>query len=292
LPFSVYQIQVKFRDELRAKSGLLRTREFLMKDLYSFHASQADADSFYEKVKKSYLKIFKAAGIGESVYVTLASGGSFSKFSHEFQMKTPAGEDIVYVCLKCGIAINREIKDQFMACPECKGKDFKEEKTVEVGNIFKLGIRYSDPFDFSYTDKDGVKKPVIMSCFGIGLPRLMGSIVEKWHDDYGIIWPKTVSPFDIHLLSLLSKDGAKNKKIKAAAKKAYEDLQKKSLEVLFDDRDGLSAGEKFKDCDLIGISERIVISEKTLAAASAEIKKRDSKKTNLVKLAKLAGTKF
>ena len=204
LPFSVFQIQTKFRDELRAKSGILRTREFLMKDLYSFHATQADFDAYYEKLAKVYTNIFKEVGIGKITHRTLASGGSFSKYSDEFQTITNAGEDIIYICKKCSTSINKEIKAEYPICPKCKANEFEEKKSIEVGNIFPLGTGFSKPFDLKFTDKDATDKPVLMGCYGIGLGRLMGAIVEASHDEKGIIWPKSVAPFLVHLIALPS----------------------------------------------------------------------------------------
>jgi len=292
LPFSAYQIQTKFRDELRAKSGLLRTREFLMKDLYSFHSDQKDLDEFYQKVKKAYFKIFNRAGLRGKTYFTCASGGTFSEFSHEFQALTPAGEDIIFICAKCGLAINREIKDKYPQCPECGAGDFKEEKSIEVGNIFQLGTKFSDAFSLEYSAKTGQKKAVIMACYGIGLQRLMGAVVEANNDGSGIVWPKAVAPFDIHLLELPSKNASFEKRIRATVKKIYADLQKQGIEVLYDDRSDKSVGEKFKDCDLIGIPVRIVVSERTLEKKSVEIKNRNSKAAKLVKISELAKLEF
>jgi len=266
----LFQIQVKFRNELRVKSGLLRTREFVMKDLYSFHSSEKDLDKYYETVSRAYGRIFKRCGV--KALKTLASGGSFSKYSHEFQSETSAGEDIIFICKKCKTAINKELG--LKKCPECKGSSFDEIKAVEVGNIFKLGTKYSLPFDLKFKDKDDKEKPVIMGCYGIGLPRLMASAVESNNDSKGIIWPKEISPFDIHLISL-----NKNEE----SDKLYNDLQKKGFSVLYDDRDNVSAGEKFAESDLIGISKRIVVSEKTLEKDSVEIKERSKKESSLIK---------
>ena len=288
LPFSVFQIQTKFRDELRAKSGILRTREFLMKDLYSFHAAQADLDKYYDKMINVYFNVFKECGIAKNTYQTLASGGSFSKYSDEFQTITDAGEDIIYICKKCQMAINKEIKNDLPAqagnpaCPKCSNNDFEEKKAVEVGNIFKLGTKYSLPFGLKFRDKDGQEKSVIMGCFGIGLGRLMGAVVEVSHDDKGIIWPKSVAPFLAHLIGVEN-----NKKVKSAADKIYKNLQKNKIDVLYDDRQDKSAGEKFSEADLIGIPYRIVVSEKTLAKNSIELKERNKNKTELVKIKSL-----
>ena len=272
LPFSAYQFQTKFRMELRVKSGLLRGREFLMKDLYSFHLSEEDLDEYYEKAKAAYWKIFERAGIKEKTYLTFASGGTFSKYSHEFQTLSEAGEDIIYICKKCRNAINKEIKHKTPTCPVCGGKRFREEKAIEVGNIFKLKDKFSKPFDLSVADEKGKKTTVIMGCYGIGLPRLMGTIVEVHHDKKGIIWPKSVAPFKVHLISL-----GKNKE----AEKIYQGLVKNNIEVLLDDRDA-SPGEKFADADLIGIPWRAVVSEKSLKSGGVEVKKRDEKKENIV----------
>ena len=287
LPFSVYQIQTKFRDELRAKSGLLRLREFSMKDLYSFHADEAGLDVFYEKAKDAYFKVYERTGIKDKTFLTFASGGSFAKFSHEFQMLTDAGEDIIHICKKCGLAINKEIKEEYPVCPECQCAEFEEKKAIEVGNIFKLKTKYSDPFNLQFTDKDGQKKLVIMGTYGIGLTRLMGAVAEAHHDESGIIWPREIAPFDVHLIALNSTDEAVYGKVKNAADKLYFDLQKAGLEVLYDDRAEKSAGEKFKDSDLLGIPSRIVVSEKTLQKDSVEQKNRNSKDQKLILLSEV-----
>jgi prolyl-tRNA synthetase len=298
LPLYVFHIQNKFRNELRAKSGLLRTREFLMKDLYSFHANQEDLDKYYEKVIKTYFNIFKECGIGKQTFRTLAGGGSFSKYSDEFQTITDAGEDIIFVCKKClpdrqagGIAINKEIKgglssealakEENSACPKCRGVEFEEKKAVEVGNIFKLGTKYSAPFDFKFKDKDGSEKLILMGCYGIGLGRLLGAIAEINNDEKGLVWPKNVAPFSVHLIPLGSG------KIKTTADKIYKTLLSNSVEVLYDDREDKTPGEKFAEADLIGIPLRMVISEKTLAKNSVEIKERSKKDAELVKINQL-----
>lgn len=282
LPFYVFQIQDKLRDELRPKSGLLRVKEFWMKDLYSFHATQADLDGYYETVAKAYLRIFKEVGLGKSTYRTLASGGSFSKYSDEFQTLTEAGEDIIYICQKCKTAINKEIKAENPSCPKCKNGTFDEKKAVEVGNIFKLGTKYSAPFELKFTDRDAHDKPVLMGCYGIGLGRVMGAVAEASHDDRGIIWPKSLAPFLVHLISLENKP-----KVKKAAELLYRELQKQNIEVLYDDRQNKSAGEKFAEADLIGIPYRVVVSEKTLAKNALEFRERGNSKVQLVKAKQL-----
>jgi prolyl-tRNA synthetase len=276
LPLYLYQIQTKFRDEKRAKSGLLRNREFLMKDLYSFHKNQEDLDEYYEKAKSAYTNIFKRCGIGSDTYVTYATGGSFSKYSHEFQTECEAGEDIIYLCKKCKVAINKEIIHEGKVCPECKNKELSEIKAIEVGNIFKLGTKFSDVFELNYKDKEDKLMPVVMGCYGIGPGRVMGAIVEKFNDEMGIIWPKNIAPFDVHLIDL---DG----RIKEA-KEIYEKLTKAGYEVLWDNR-GETAGIKLKDADLIGIPVRIVISDKTVKIDKIEVKERSDKDVKLVSLA-------
>lgn len=278
LPLALFHIQTKFRNELRAKSGLLRTREFLMKDLYSFHADQKDLDQYYKKVTDAYFEILEHCGLKDKTYLTLASGGTFSKYSHEFQALTEDGEDTIFICKKCNLAINAEIKPKTPACPDCGAKDFKEAKAVEVGNIFKLGTKYSEPFGLKFRDASGKEQPVIMGCYGIGPGRVMGTIVELHHDDQGIIWPTEVAPFAAHLLAL-----GEDERIKKEADALYQQLAAKRTEVLYDDRSA-SPGEKFADADLIGIPLRIVVSEKTLEKDSVEIKKRDEKETKLIKI--------
>lgn len=275
LPLYLYQIQTKFRDEKRAKSGLLRNREFLMKDLYSFHADQKDLDEYYEKAKKAYVNIFKRCGIGDDTYVTYATGGSFSKYSHEFQTECSAGEDIIYLCKKCKVAVNKEIIHEGKKCPECGNKNLSEIKAIEVGNIFKLGTKFSDAFELNYKDTKDKLKSVVMGCYGIGPGRVMGAIVEKLNDDRGIIWPKNITPFDIHLIDL---DGQVKE-----ARDVYEKLQKAGYDVLWDDRTE-TAGTKLKDADLIGIPIRVVVSARTVNLGKIEIKERRNKNIKLVSL--------
>lgn len=281
LPLSVYQIQDKFRMELRAKSGILRGREFIMKDLYSFHEDEADLARYYEVMKKAYANIFARAGIGESTYLTYASGGSFSKYSHEFQTVTEAGEDIIYVCAKCRMAVNKEVAAEQKSCPSCGTTDLKEEKAIEVGNIFELKTKYSEPFELSYSAKDGTKKTVVMGCYGIGLGRLMGTIVEVLADEKGIVWPSNVAPYAVHLLMLPSE----NPEVEKAAGALYADLQKAGIPVLYDERNGVSAGQKFADADLIGIPKRAVVSEKSLKAGGIEVKDRATGETAIMESA-------
>lgn len=276
LPFAVYQFQNKFRMELRSKSGLLRGREFLMKDLYSFHTTEEDLDKYYQQVTHAYVRIFSRMGIGEQTYFTFASGGSFSKYSHEFQTICETGEDVIYICDKCRVAINKEIIGDMAGCPECKQKKLKEVKAIEVGNIFKLGTKYSTPFDLKVKDENGKDVTIVMGCYGIGLGRLMGTVVELFHDKDGIMWPEEIAPFKVHLIAL---DGASNE-----ANKLYDELEEKGIEVLYDDREDKTAGEKFADADLIGLPLRLVISKKTLAKNSVELKNRNRAEAELVLL--------
>lgn len=280
LPLFVYQIQTKFRDEPRAKSGLIRGREFLMKDLYSFHRDEKDLDRFYKIADTAYRKIFKRCGL--DFYVTEASGGTFTKeFTHEYQVLSDAGEDWILYCSKCRFAQNKEVSQmkEDGKCPKCKSP-IKLGRGIEVGNIFKLGTKFSDAFGLYYSDEKGVKKPVVMGSYGIGPGRLMGTIVEAHHDERGIVWPEEAAPFKVHFIEIASK--FKNLKIKRAAKKLYKDLLAKGVEVLYDDRDDKSAGEKFADSDLIGIPWRVVVSEKTLEKKGIEVKKRSDKEIKIV----------
>lgn len=274
LPFSVYQIQTKFRNEKRAKSGLMRGREFLMKDLYSFHASDEDLNSFYEKAIEGYRNIFARLGLGDKTYLSYASGGSFSKYSHEFQTLSQAGEDLIYLCKKCQVAINKEIIEEQSTCPLCGNKDLEENKAIEVANIFKLGTNYTKPFSLTYKDKEGKEQLVIMGCYGIGVSRLMGAIVEENNDGRGIVWPEAIAPYKVHLISLSENE---------ESEKIYQELKKAGIEVLYDDRE-VSAGEKFADSDLIGCPYRLVVSAKTLKENKAELKKRVEKDFSLLKL--------
>ena len=280
LPFSVYQIQTKFRNEKRAKAGLLRGREFLMKDLYSFHVDQEDLDRYYDLATRAYQRIYERLGIGELTYLTYAAGGAFSKYSHEFQTVSSAGEDLIYVCDQCRVAVNQEIIEEQSVCPLCGEKKLEKKKAIEVGNIFKLGTKFSQPFELKYKDASGRENLVVMGCYGIGPSRIMGAIAEIYHDSKGLIWPANIAPYQVHLLSLNSND---------EAEKIYRQLQSEGVEVLYDDRE-LSAGEKFADADLIGCPYRVVVSAKTLAADSVELKARAESAVAPVKISQLAET--
>lgn len=287
LPFAVYQIQTKFRNEPRAKSGLLRGREFMMKDLYSFHATEADLMVYYEQVAGAYARIFERCGL--KAIRTLAAGGEFTmSTTDEFQVFTEIGEDTTYYCQACQYAMNEEIafdehKRPFKAgdpCPKCQGQ-LTTHKSVEVGNIFPLGTKYSEAFNLKFTDESGSQKFVVMGSYGIGLGRVMGTAVEVYHDGQGIVWPEAIAPFKVHLISLSGRD---SDGVTRQADAVYENLQAAGVEVLYDDRADKAAGEKFADSDLIGIPYRVVVSTKTLVQESVEIKKRASGDTEMVSL--------
>lgn len=270
LPFYAYQFQTKLRRELRAKSGLLRGREFIMKDLYSFSRTTEELDRFHDRCVKAYLNIFKRVGIGSQTYLTFASGGSFTKYSYEFQTLSEAGEDTIYLDKTKRIAINKEVfTSEVIKSLKLNKNKLVKKKAIEVGNTFKLGTRYSEALDLKYVDPKGVKKYVVMGSYGIGLGRLMGTIVEVLSDEKGIVWPESVAPFRVHLIELK----------KGLGSKLYQKLIERGLDVLYDDRN-LTPGEKFNDADLIGIPWRLVVSDKT--GNKVEVKKRTSKNVKLV----------
>jgi len=278
LPLYLYDFKSIFRNETRSKSGILRGREFYWKALYSFSKDEIEHDSFYEKIKQSYKNVFQKVGIGHLTYMTFASGGSFSKFSHEFQTLTDAGEDTIYVDENKNIAINKEVyTDEVIESLGLKKEDLVEKKAIEVGNIFTLGFRFSEPLGLFYTIEKGDKLPVFMGSYGIGLSRLMGAIVEALSDDKGIVWPESIAPFKAHLLVLGEKE-----EVSKEAEKVYQNLEKSNVEVLFDDRQEVSAGEKFADADLLGIPYRVVVSERSLKAGGVEIKKRTEEKGKII----------
>lgn len=285
LPCAYYQIQTKFRNEARAKSGLLRGREFRMKDLYSFHKDESDLNSYYEKAKVAYMNVFKNVGLGDDTFITLASGGDFTKdFSHEFQTLVEAGEDMIYLDRKNKIAYNKEIVNEETATK--LGVDFaqmEQVKACEVGNIFPLGTKFTKAFEYTYMDETGNQKEIYMGCYGIGPSRLVGVITEKFADEKGLVWPASVAPFSVHLISLGSDDAKKK------AEELYEILTKSGVEVLFDDRDE-SAGAKFADSDLIGIPMRVVLSDKSLEKGGVEIKERVSETSEIITVEQLLKT--
>lgn len=279
LPVYPYQFQTKFRNELRAKSGILRGREFMMKDLYSFSKTTEELDSFYEKSIEAYRKVFERLGIGHITYLTLASGGSFgTKYSHEFQTLTPAGEDLIYIHKGKNIAINKEVlNEEALTMLGVKEDELITEKSIEVGNIYKLGTFYSEPLGLTFKNEAGESNPVIMGSYGIGISRLVGTIVEVLGTEKEMVWPESVSPFKVHLIELSQGDD----EIKNKAIELYTSLIAEGVEVLFDDRDA-RAGEKFADADLIGIPHRIVISKKTEGAGTVEYKNRITNETTQI----------
>jgi prolyl-tRNA synthetase len=278
LPTSLYQIQVKFRNEPRAKSGLLRGREFMMKDMYSFHVDEKDFENHYKKVGEKYLDIFSKIGL-KTKYVA-ADGGIFSKYSHEFQVICPTGEDTIYYCDKCDFAENKEIAKvkNDDKCPKCDGKII-EAKSIEVGNIFPLKNKFSSAMGAKYVDNNGSEKDLIMGCYGIGLTRALAAIVEVYFDQENnmMIWPESVAPFDVEIISL-----EKNKE----AEELYEKIKDK-IEILYDDRD-ISAGEKFAEADLIGAPKRVIVSEKSLKSGGAELIDLKSGESQIVEIEEIA----
>lgn len=277
LPLYIYQFQTKFRNELRAKSGILRGREFLMKDLYSFHTSEKDLDEFYAKVEQAYKNIFDRLGIGEDTYETFASGGIFSKYSHEFQTFLPVGEDTVYYNGDKSVVLNEEVlEDEVLADLNVKREELSETTAAEVANIFKLKFKYSEPLSLQFNDENNNLKNVFMGCYGIGVSRVMGVIAEKFADEKGLVWPEEVAPYKYYLVGIGEK-GAEE------AEKFYKDREDV---VLFDDRNA-RPGEKFADADLIGLPYRIVISDKTLAEDAAEVTDRKTGESKLIKLSEI-----
>ncbi len=260
LPLYTYHIQNKFRNEVRAKSGIMRTREFFMKDLYSFSRTQEEHDKFYAESAETYMRVFNRLGIGDKTYKTFASGGAFTKFSHEFQTLSEAGEDIIYINEEKGIAVNEEVlADADLSELGVTREELEKRKSIEVGNIFSLGTKFSEALGLKYVDEAGEEKPIIMGSYGIGPARAMGTVVELLSDDKGIVWPEEVAPFKIHLVEI----GGGDEKVQVYADELYKKFADTGIDVLYDDRDA-RAGEKFADSDLLGIPTRVVISKKTL----------------------------
>jgi len=278
LPLYLYDFKDILRNETRSKSGILRGREFYWKALYSFSKDEEEHNAFYEKMKVAYQNIFKRAGIGHVTYLTFASGGAFSKYSHEFQTITSAGEDTIYIAEDKAIAVNKEVmEDKILSSLGLEKDKLVEHKAIEVGNIFTLGTSKAEALELYYTDPKGEKNPVFMGSYGIGLGRLLGTIVEVLSDDKGIIWPEAVAPFQVHLLAL-----GESKTVFEEAENVYRKLESEGVEVLFDDRVGLSAGEKFADADLLGLPYRAVVSERSIKEKGVEIKKRTEEKGKIV----------
>lgn len=272
LPVSVYQFQTKLRNELRAKSGIMRGREFVMKDMYSLHATQEDMDAYYDTVIAAYKKCYDRLGLGDSTFVTFASGGSFTKFSHEFQTICDAGEDMLYVNEENTVAVNEEVLDDATTELGVDKTTLQPVKSAEVGNIFKFGTEKAEKMEVYFTDADGKQHPVYLASYGIGITRVMGVIVEKLADERGLVWPESIAPATVYIARL-----GEEQSVVAAADELYKDLQQAGVSVLYDDRD-VRPGEKFADADLLGIPYRVVVSSKTIAEKQYEIKQRTQDK--------------
>ena len=268
LPVAAYQIQTKFRNELRSKSGIMRGREFLMKDMYTYSIDEKQHDEYYERIKQAYIKIYHKLGIGDSTFTTFASGGSFAQFSHEFQTLSDAGEDTIYLDRKTGIAVNKEVyTDDVVKQLGLTKSELEEVKGIEVGNIFSLGTKFTKPFNLTVDDETGKTVTPIMGCYGIGVSRVMGTIAEILSDDKGLVWPENIAPAKVYLIALGGSD------VIAETDKIYDMLSKKGISVIYDDRE-TSAGEKFGDADLMGIPYRLVVSSKNIESGKYELKKR------------------
>lgn len=275
LPVYAYQFQTKFRNELRAKSGILRTREFLMKDLYSFSANEADHEVFYHKAEGAYKRIYERLGIGNCTYQTFASGGVFAKYSHEFQTVVEVGEDTIWHNADWSIVLNEEVlKDDVLESLGVKREELESTRAAEVGNIFTLKDKYSAPLGLEYTDQENQKHPVFMGCYGIGVSRVMGVIAEKFADEKGLVWPENVAPHKYYLVGI----GAEGTKKAAELYAGHED------EIIFDDRD-IRPGEKFADAELLGIPYRVVVSDRNLENGQIEVTERFSGETKQVPIA-------
>lgn len=280
LPAYVYQFQNKLRNELRAKSGIMRGREFLMKDLYSYSIDQAAHEKFYAEAAEAYHRVFERLGIGDVTYYTLAAGGHFAEFSHEFQTICEAGEDTIYLDRKKGLAINEEVlTDDVLKTAGLKREDLEEVKAAEVGNIFSFGTTKSEQLDLHFTDANGEKQYVVLGSYGIGITRIMGVIAELFGDEKGLIWPQEIAPFRVHLVVLGEDEAARTD-----AEEAYKKLVEEGVEVLFDDREDVSAGGKLSDAELMGMPYRLVVSKKTHDAKKMELTTRADAETQMLEL--------
>jgi prolyl-tRNA synthetase len=285
LPVYTYQFQNKLRRELRSKSGLLRGREFIMKDLYSFSKDRQEHEKFYAAVEQAYHKVYVRLGIGDITYKTFASGGPFAKFSHEFQTVADIGEDTIYLDEAKKLAINQEVlSDEALQAAGLSRNELTQKKAVEVGNIFTFGSRYSEPLGLFYTDEKGIQQPVFAGSYGIGISRLMGLLAEHFADERGLVWPAVIAPYKVYLASL----GAEPE-ISQAADELYDRLTQAGISVLYDERDE-RPGEKFADADLLGLPYRVVISQKSLQSGGFELKSRASDQTEVVTPEELLST--
>jgi prolyl-tRNA synthetase len=283
LPLSVYQFQTKLRNELRAKSGIMRGREFVMKDMYSCNVDAKTHEKFYQACIDAYKRVYDRLGIGDDTYVTFASGGAFTQFSHEFQTICEAGEDVIYLHREKNIALNEEVMDdENLAKLGVKREELEKVKTAEVGNIFNFGTAKSKDMDFTFTNEQGERQYVHLGSYGIGVSRLMGVLAEKFSDDKGLVWPETVAPFKVYLARL----GA-DEAVVAAADKLYDELEQAGVTVLYDDREDARPGEKFADADLLGIPHRVVVSAKTVEQGLFEYKKRTDSESSMLSLESL-----
>ncbi len=274
LPVSLYQFQTKMRNELRAKSGIMRGREFVMKDMYSFHASKEDLEAYYNRAIDAYMRVYDRLGIGEDTYVTFASGGAFTKFSHEFQTICDAGEDIIYLHREKNIAINEEVLDDAVKELGVSKDELEQVKTAETGNIFNFGSQKTDEMGLYYTGDDGKEHSLYIGSYGIGITRAMGVIAEKLSDDKGLVWPENIAPYKVYLVSI-------GEKGTAAADTLYQKLLEMGVEVLYDDRDE-RPGAKFADSELLGIPHRVTVSDRLLEKNQYEYTNRKSGETTIL----------
>lgn len=279
LPTSVYQMRTKLRNELRAKSGIMRGREFIMKDMYSFHATAEDLAAYYDEVTEAYKRVYDRLGIGDDTYVTFASGGAFTKFSHEFQTICDAGEDVIYLHREKNIAINEEVIDEAAKELGVSPEDFEKVKTAEVGNIFNFGTQKTDEMGLYYTDSGGEKKSLHLGSYGIGVTRVMGVIAEKMADDKGLVWPENIAPAKVYLVQI-------GEESRETADKLYADLTAAGVEVLYDDRDE-RPGAKFADAELMGIPYRVTVSDRLLESGEFELTSRRTGETELKPLSEI-----
>lgn len=275
LPISVYQFQTKMRNELRAKSGIMRGREFIMKDMYSLHATQEDCDAYYQKAIEAYNRIYERLGIGDSTFMTFASGGSFTKFSHEFQTICKAGEDTLYVNDEHTIAVNEEVLDEATSELGINKAELKPLVSAEVGNIFKFGTEKAQTMGITFTSEDGTQRPVYLASYGVGITRAMGVIVEKFADEKGIVWPVAVAPYTVYLVSIGKEDATRH------ADMLYDELTARGVTVIYDDRDE-RPGAKFADAELMGIPYRITVSDRLIEKEKLELSERSSGEMTLL----------
>ncbi|MFB6182361.1 MAG: proline--tRNA ligase [Candidatus Magasanikbacteria bacterium] len=285
LPASVFQFQTKLRNELRAKSGIMRGREFVMKDMYSLHTDEEDMNQYYEQAISAYESVYERLGLGEDTFITFAGGGAFTKFSHEFQTICEAGEDTLYINKDKSVAVNEEVLDEATEELSVKKEELNPVTSAEVGNIFKFGTEKSEKMDVHFVDKDNQEKPIYLASYGIGVTRVMGVIAEKFSDEDGLVWPENISPYDIHLISL-SHDKEEVDQIESI----YQELKNAGMSVLYDDRKDAHAGEKFADSDLMGINTRVILSDSNLQEGKAEIVNRKSGETDYIPLQEITST--